>query len=429
MFGKVYHRRHIERRTTSPNWSDLRSEILELIMKNLSFLDMLRFKSVCSSWNQAMKCYYATSFPQTSPWLMLPSDQENVHNDISTRCFYSLKEDEVYTVKNVLQECHDDWCVGSSHGWLVIMDNNAVPHLLNPVSRRRIQLPKIWSLQNCTSNPDSIEQLRMTFICKAVLSSDPSCNGNFVVAIIYGVLSSKLGFCKYGEEGSRWRGLEGVHGEYCDVIFHKEKLYALAGDGSVEVWRDFNNSSTPIKTMNLHQPYLELENVNHIIKDFSKDKYSTQTYLVESLGEILSVGRVIGNFVNHEGTAILEGDLDEYGYFCPYRTLQFYVLKLNFTANKWEKVESLRGQALFLGGNQSMSLSTPDFLECEENSIYFTDDRWDEINFDAGSVDDNRYGGHDVGIYNIGNKVVKPIYQFEKWRVDPPPFWIVPNPW
>ncbi|XP_050133142.1 putative F-box protein At5g55150 [Malus sylvestris] len=429
MFGKVYHRRHIKRRTISPNWSDLRSEILELIMKNLSFLDMLRFKSVCSSWNQAMKCYYATSFPQTSPWLMLPSDQENVHNDIRTRCFYSLKEDEVYTVKNVLQECHDDWCVGSSHGWLVIMDNNAVPHLLNPVSRRRIQLPKIWSLQNCPSNPDSIEQLRMTFICKAVLSSDPSCNGNFVVVIIYGVLSSKLGFCKYGEEGSRWRGLEGVHGEYCDVIFHKEKLYALAGDGSVEVWRDFNNSSTPIKTMNLHQPYSELENVNHIIKDFSKDKYSTQTYLVESLGEILSVGRVIGNFVNHEGTAVLEGDLDEYGYFCPYRTLQFYVLKLNFTANKWEKIESLRGRALFLGGNQSMSVSTPDFLECEENSIYFTDDRWDEINFNAGSVDDNGYGGHDVGIYNIGNKVVKPIYQFEKWRVDPPPFWIVPNPW
>ncbi|KAM1067216.1 hypothetical protein ACFX1Q_023321 [Malus domestica] len=207
MFGKVYYGRHIKRRTISPKWSDLRPEILELIMKNRSFCDMLQFKSVCSSWNHAMKCYYAALLPQTSPWLMLPSDPENVHNDSSSRCFYSLKEDKVYTVKNV------------------------------------IQLPKIWSLQNCPSNPDSIEQLRMIFICKSVLSSDPSWNGNFVVVIIYGVLSSKLGFCKYGEKGSRWRGLERVHGEYCDDIFHKEKLYALAGDGSVEVWRDFNNSS------------------------------------------------------------------------------------------------------------------------------------------------------------------------------------------
>ncbi|KAM1543275.1 hypothetical protein ACFX15_012465 [Malus domestica] len=424
MFGKVYHRRHKTRRSISPNWPDLQSEILELFMKNFSFPDKLRFKSVCSSWNHAMKCYYATSFPQTSPWLMLPSDEENV---VNTRCFYSLREEKIYTVKNVLQECHDAWCVGSSYGWLVIMDNNSIPHLLNPVSQRRIQLPQIWSL-HCPINPDSIEQLRRNFIAKAVLSSYPSHNDSFVVAIIYGALPSKLGFCKYGEKGSRWRGLEGVHGEYCDVIFHKEKLYALAGDGSVEVW-DFKKSSTPIKTMNLHQPFLELESVNRITKDLSKEKYSTQTYLVESLGEILSVGRVIGNFVNHEGTAICEGDLDEYGCFCPYRTLQFYVLKLNFTANKWEKVESLRDRALFLGGNQSMSVSVHDFPECEENSIYFTDDRWDEITLDVGRDHDYDYGGHDVGVYNIANKVVKPIYEFRKWRVEPPPFWIVPNPW
>ncbi|KAM1172236.1 hypothetical protein ACFX2I_022358 [Malus domestica] len=68
-----------------------------------------------------------------------------------------------------------------------------------------------------------------------------------------------------------------------------------------------------------------------------------------------------------------------------------------------------------------MSVSTLDFPKYEESSIYFTDDRWDEINFNADSVDhDSGYCGHDVGIYNIGNKVVKPIYQCEKWRVDPP---------
>ncbi|BBG92586.1 F-box family protein with DUF295 [Prunus dulcis] len=59
-----------------------------------------------------------------------------------------------------------------------------------------------------------------------------------------------------------------------------------------------------------------------------------------------------------------------------------------------------------------MSVSTRDFPELEENSIYFTDG----------------YGGHDNGVYNIGNKVVKPFDQLDKWKIDPPPFWIVPNP-
>lgn len=45
--------------------------------------------------------------------------------------------------------------------------------------------------------------------------------------------------------------------------------------------------------------------------------------------------------------------------------------KLNFTSKKWEKVECLNDRALCLGDKQSaMSISTRDFPEFEENSIY-----------------------------------------------------------
>ncbi|PQP98079.1 putative F-box protein [Prunus yedoensis var. nudiflora] len=401
---KVYHRRHKKKRRL-PNWSELLPELLLRIMKNLSFVNILQFKAVCSSWKHA-------ATPSHTPWLMLPSSssRENDQNnpDSAARCFYSLEEQKVYTIKNAFQGFdHEARCVGSSHGWLVIMDSNGNPHLLNPFSRRQIQLPLILPFPRLTGDL-YLESLRMCVsIAKAVLSSDPSRDNNFAVVA--------------WEEDSRWTLLN-VHREYCDVIFHNEQLFALAGDGSVEVW-DFNNSF-PIKTIDLRQPFAEIGNVD-IVKDFSRGIHSTQTYLVESLGEILFVGRIIENFVKHED--IGEGDLrQDSDYICPYRTLHFYILKLNITANKWEKVESLlRNRALFLGGNQSMSVSTRDFPELEENSIYFTDDRWEEINY----VED--YGGHDVGVYNLGNKIVKTLVldQFNKWRVDPPPFWIVPNPW
>ncbi|XP_008224103.1 PREDICTED: uncharacterized protein LOC103323860 [Prunus mume] len=175
--------------------------------------------------------------------------------------------------------------------------------------------------------------------------------------------------------------LNGVHREYCDVIFQNEQLFALAGDGSVEV-----GTSTKIEKAD-------------IMQDFSIYKYSTQNYLVESLGEIWYVGRVIGNFVNHEGIVIGQGNLPEgFAVICPYRTLRFYVLKLNITAKRIGR-----------------------------NSIYFTDDRWRNINFQLDSAEDG-YGGHDNGVYNIGNKVVKPFDQLDKWKIDPPPLWIVPNP-
>ena len=60
-------------------------------------------------------------------------------------------------------------------------------------------------------------------------------------------------------------------------------------------------------------------------------------------------------------------------------------------------------------------------LECIPDSIYFTDDRWDEMD-----VDDS-YGGHDIGFFNLVDHSIKPYYHLNLARIDPPPFWITPN--
>ena len=88
-----------------------------------------------------------------------------------------------------------------------------------------------------------------------------------------------------------------------------------------------------------------------------------------------------------------------------------------------EKVESLKDQVVFLGGNQSMSLSSHDFSECISNSIYFLDDRWFEMDVDY------LYGGHDFGFFNLDDEEIRQFYHYDLEKFDPPPFWITPNPW
>ncbi|KAF2321077.1 hypothetical protein GH714_033640 [Hevea brasiliensis] len=275
-----------------PNWSKLQPELLRLILSKLSFAQFIRFKAVCSSWNSIAKSY-VSSLRQV-PWLLLPGNQEH-----HACCFFSLEDNKTYQIKNIGNLFGNDaWCVGSSHGWLVLLDDEAKPFLLNPFSQIRIQLPTIESLG-----------LSCFFANKE--------NGN-------------------------------------PPFNHKR---------NVEATKCFGN---------LH---------------------SCQTYLVESSGDLLLVLRYIGNFVNEEGEVVdeaylLSGDSTQ-PLVCPYQTLMFHVCKLDSREQKWVGVDNLK----------------------------------DEMN------EDDLYGGHDLGKFSLEEKVVKPFYACDLRRIDPPPFWIVPNPW
>ncbi|KAH7513260.1 hypothetical protein FEM48_Zijuj12G0178400 [Ziziphus jujuba var. spinosa] len=65
----------------------------------------------------------------------------------------------------------------------------------------------------------------------------------------------------------------------------------------------------------------------------------------------------------------------------------------------WEKVENLKGQALFIGENQAISLSAREFPEWKENSIYITS-----------------YIPH-VRVYNLDEKVLKNLVMFYSYEV------------
>lgn len=73
-------------RTSLPNsnkWSELQLEMSQLILKILdstNFVDVHRFKAVCTSWETAAKLYayaaVALALPPQSPWLMHRGHEE-----------------------------------------------------------------------------------------------------------------------------------------------------------------------------------------------------------------------------------------------------------------------------------------------------------------------------------------------------------------
>ncbi|XP_059668962.1 uncharacterized protein LOC132314064 [Cornus florida] len=138
-------------------------------------------------------------------------------------------------------------------------------------------------------------------------------------------------------------------------------------------------------------------------------------HLVESSGDLLLVIRF---FILE---SVSEEDQFEDLYDKPmfHRTLRLDVHKLNFDLNKWEPVACLNDRALFVGYNHSFSLSTRDYPELSENSIYFT-----EYSEEEGIYPNT---GHDNGVFHLEDKSIT-YYCTHDWKlIELHSFW-VPSP-
>lgn len=84
-------------------------------------------------------------------------------------------------------------------------------------------------------------------------------------------------------------------------------------------------------------------------------------YLVESSGDLLQVIREV------------EWEDVDAAHPPRYYTSTFEVFKLDFSTRTWSQVNDLGGNALFLGHNRSISISTKDFSEFKQDCIYYLD--------------------------------------------------------
>ncbi|KAF8014326.1 hypothetical protein BT93_H0233 [Corymbia citriodora subsp. variegata] len=380
---------------------------------------------------------------------MLPLDK----NEEGHGCrFFSLKDKTSLALRSFPEAFSESRCVGSSHGWLVLLDKASEPYLLNPLRGGWVlRLPPVKTfpcvLQVVRSDEDgegrgsaafyeavhlgrwrtttllSLPTLREYIISKAVLSASPNGddqgNGCWVV-VIFGN-ESKLAFCGCRDfvGGGAWTELTGNRAPYSDVMFYHGTLFALSNAGFVEVW-DFNRDS-PVKIMEIKSsfPRKSAEAARAL-----RNLCFTNTYLVEAGSEILLLVRFAGYFVNRHGVPVEEDYLlteeDTHPLVCPYRTLYFHVYMLDMNSEEWIGLDSIGDRAVFVGGSHSRSVSAREFPEIEANSVYFTDDNWDPVERD------DLYGGHDMGVYSFQSGKVKEICELGSDKVEPPPFWVFP---
>lgn len=131
-----------------------------------------------------------------------------------------------------------------------------------------------------------------------------------------------------------------------------------------------------------------------------RDQYIYNIYLVNSGQDLLMVLRFLELEVL---VPEFDYDSDQDNSIGNYNTVLLRVFKFHFSANRWEELEDLEDVSLFVGNNTTMSVSIA-HSDCQPNCIYFTDDN---ISFYTWTPD--KLGGHDMGIFQIKDKVFKPF--------------------
>ncbi|XP_059666273.1 uncharacterized protein LOC132312058 [Cornus florida] len=382
--------------------------------------------------------------------------------------FFSLREKKVVKMKTNLMlpwqrellSPDEAICFGSSRGWLAfIHSRNSSLYFFNPSIHSYLPylpLPPIQTLPSFISSsrhnsnmhspsyssssinyndivtefmlwnnysPISSQDLNKeeVFFKKIVLSSAPSpfpsnhhlhientnnnsnnnntneestCSCDCTVMAIQGYKQYKLAFCKIGD--TSWTALNGAATGYNDVIyFSKEQtFYAFShSDEIIEAW-DLSNPASPKNTSIISHlpPWVHPTMDEH--QSLLRRVWDPDHYLVESSGELLMVVRYY-----KDGKQI--------------KTILFDVYKLDFVNKEWLLLPSLGNRALFVGLNDSVSVSASDFPGLAMNCIYFTN---------PGILPEDF---HDLGIFNLEDNTITPIYDYDL-KIQLPSIWIVP---
>jgi hypothetical protein len=349
---------------------------------------------------------------ESHPLMMIePADEK--HKDGRSLCrFYDYVNDEVVnTNTKIPEEVDHAICVGSSHGWLAYVSRlDCSIFLWSPFTTSPlISLPPIHTLPREELDEEKAYECDDDFgfkveceylgqsrryakclrqiIRKIIFSSIPTSDDCIVVALSNLNTCRNIVFCKPGDKS--WTFIDLPFKKYfhiADIIHFKDQLfYAISDCGLILYTYDLADLSSPksyhVKNSFKREPLSSLEG-------YPMRRCEERYYLVESLGDLLWVCRHVTD----------EFDWTDCGSF-PNKTITFEVYRLDFSRNTWECTKCIGEQALFLGTNQSLSLSAHVFPGLKANCIYFTDD--------SGKIYQlyPPYGFPDFGHYELGGVI------------------------
>ncbi|XP_042478809.1 uncharacterized protein LOC122059841 [Macadamia integrifolia] len=437
-------------------WSELPVDLVLMIGERLSlYADYVRFRSVCGSWYSALPKTLRPHHQhddQYFPFLLLPACEDDDDNDDdSSSCSVGLlsiaENSKIYHLRGLpIKEFRTMHYVGSSHGWVVTVDE-ATPsmYLIDPFSRTQLSLPPISTFRQQCWYGKIYKECSIRGVCKlgesscvqkVVLSSNPSSlsyssssssSSLYVAAIAICGMYSVLAFSR--PEDKAWSSFlaDNDNGErYTEVLFYKDILHVV--------------------TRTHYSHYIERYHIDVDIggrvvpKDVERIRLPKgynirwKSYLVESRGNLLMVAREVKKI------ALSNPILGPYGKrFFEEKTIGFRVFKLcppginNGTddeggydgdeyhdderrkkSSKWVQIKNLGDIVLFLGVNSSMSLSCHDFPPgyaiSRGNCIYFTHHNQVKgryhVNLGWG-YDIDAFG--DMGVFYLKDGSIEPI--------------------
>ncbi|KAK1422996.1 hypothetical protein QVD17_18289 [Tagetes erecta] len=391
---------------TMADWSQLPRELLDLISKHLiSETDLLRFRSVCTSWRSSIQ-------PFNSRFPILP------HSGISNTTWgFFLSKRTIFRIglsdlDHDLQQTHVPWLIK------VERDNPSKTHLMNPlagseflpllpnfprslnlINFRVLELGQEYVLQYISYRPNanSIGDSATLYMEKVAFCS---CGvDGFVVLTVH--VSGRLAVLKKGD--LKWNvinELSQLTTPYDDVILFNGEFYAVDGCARVVIvdW----------ETMSVKEVAGAV---------FGGDK----KFLVECDGELLMVDKYLSLGVENE----LDDDVDEHYEFYEddndglnERAVKVEVYKLDVGEHKWVEVKDLGDKMLFVGDNCGFSASALDFPGCKGNCVFFTgQDR----------EDDGLIKSKDVSVFDLESGSIGAVcnnsgYSQLFW---PPPNWLL----
>ena len=391
-------------------WSELAADLVRTIEEKLSFYqDKVRCRCICSSWRSALP-----KMPHQKrdllPWLLVPLKSKSGTG--TSFGFFDLLEKKVHGLELSDPQGKGMLFRGSSHGWVVNIENNTSICLINPLTGAQVQLPprsKFPDVRNYRNDKPGNEygireedrdlfytiseaHVRTYFTEKVVLSSSPQ-SEDFVAVAIYGEYG-RLAYCKLGDR--KWTFLDGVHCYY-DMLFHRGQLYAMTADGTIMV-------------CDIHNPFPKM------IKLVSPPPGPSLTWkinLVESSVGLLIVQRRVKSL----------GEIDASTETFMYKTLWFKIYKLDTSSREWYQVKDIGEDMLFLGWNSSLSISCHNFPGYAGNCIYFTDDCL--LYHREGII-----GGFDIGVFSLTDGSIKHLPGYtgdSELLIWPPPVWFMSN--
>jgi hypothetical protein len=338
-------------------WSGLPEELLEVIGKILdSRLDVLRSRSVCSSWRSSIPPFHVR-FPLESPdpWSVGPLQPASM-----SRPPVYLRQRTLYLVQPVnhfpTSSCNKGWLMKiqeSNSGKFHLLDPllpdheyTVTPNTLNLLNFRVVELRKAYVL-----GPHVGQHRPNPWVNKVVMFPSSAWTDADEFAVFVVSKHGKLGFGTRGDE--KWTLVGDQSFEFDDIIVYKGQLYVVDRWGTV-----FRIECSSLKLVPFSPPLFGL---------------GSQKHLMESCGALYVVDQYL-NWDRSDRRRIRNNR--PYSMRIPIhpRALDFKVYKLDEEGSKWDLLKSLGDRAFVLSTDCCFSVSAQEFVGCKQNCIYFTDE-------------------------------------------------------